>query len=41
MPGARIWWTVVTKFNPVRMELKPRMNTPNSARVVFVVVRME
>ena len=30
MPGARSVWTVTMKFSPVRIDEKPRMNTPSS-----------
>jgi len=32
MPGARMVWTVTMKFSPVRMELKPLMKIPSTAR---------
>ncbi len=41
IPGARILWMVVTKLMPVRIEEKPKMKTPKTARETFVVVRAE
>jgi hypothetical protein len=40
IPGARMRWMVVMKFNPVRMDENPRMNAAASAGMTFVVVRM-
>ena len=40
-PGARILCTVTTKFSPVRMELKPAMNTPSVAMMTAVPVEDE
>jgi hypothetical protein len=41
MPGARILWTVTTKFRPVRIELKPAMKTPEVAKMVLLAVVVE
>ena len=38
MPGGRSMWTEAMKFTPVRIEEKPRMNTPIAAIVAPVAV---
>ena len=32
-PGARIRWMVTTKFNPVRIDENPLMNTPTPVSI--------
>ena len=38
MPGARSLWMVTMKLSPVKIEEKPRMNTPNVAAMTEVLV---
>ncbi len=36
MPGARMVWTVMMKFSPVRMEEKPAMKMPTAVAMTQV-----
>ena len=38
MPAGRIVWIVTRKLMPVKMELKPRMNTPTTAKITGAAV---
>ena len=38
IPGGRIVLIVTMKFNPVKIELKPRMNAPDVARITELLV---
>ena len=38
MPGGRSLWIVTMKFIPVKIELKPRMNAPNTSGTTALLV---
>jgi hypothetical protein len=41
IPAGRSLWIVTMKFKPVKIELKPRMKTPNVVAMTLVLVVVE